>query len=285
VAGGNPFNVAATPSITYTYDSGFHGVLSSVTSGSNTTSYSFDSLGRISGSTQTTPGYSPFTFGYGYSLTDQRTSITYPSGRLVQLTLDAADRVTAVQKPGGAGNYATINYTAPSGISSLTMGNGVSENVSWNDRLQPVGLTAAAGSTNLLTLGLYPCPGAVTACASANNGDVQSQAISFPALNGASPLSVTQAYTYDSVNRLTQATETGTSNWTQQYGYDTAGNRWVSNNTRAPRSQRGNAANLELVQRFSGSEPDLQRRRQSAVGLRCERQHAAGRRNQSQLHL
>ena len=41
-------------------------------------------------------------------------------------------------------------------------------------------------------------------------------------------LSLTQNYTYDHLNRLTNAAETGGAGWTQGYGYDITGNRWVS---------------------------------------------------------
>jgi hypothetical protein len=38
-----------------------------------------------------------------------------------------------------------------------------------------------------------------------------------------------QEYVYDKVNRLTSAAETGgTSEWSQTYGYDPYGGRWVS---------------------------------------------------------
>ena len=37
------------------------------------------------------------------------------------------------------------------------------------------------------------------------------------------------------MNRLTNAQETGGGlNWTQSYGYDTVGNRWVSTNSNLP---------------------------------------------------
>ena len=41
-----------------------------------------------------------------------------------------------------------------------------------------------------------------------------------------------QTYTYDSVNRLASATETGT--WLENYGYDVFRNRWVTNVVELP---------------------------------------------------
>jgi RHS repeat-associated protein len=229
-------NVAATPNVSYNYDQSFKGALSSVANTANaSTSYSYDSLGRVAGSTQTVSSSGPFTFSYGYSLTDQLTSITYPSLRQVKYTLDAADRVSAVQNVTGGGNYATISYTAPSGMAAMTMGNGVTQQFSWNDRLQPVGVASASTQSSLLTIGFYPCPQNQTACATGNNGNLQSQTISFPAIGGAAALNLTQTYTYDALSRLSTAGE-GTGSWSQSYGYDTAGNysrgnRYVSANS------------------------------------------------------
>jgi len=54
-----------------------------------------------------------------------------------------------------------------------------------------------------------------------NNGNVQTQQIIGGGLN------VLQTYGYDTVNRLTSASESGGS-WSQGYGYDQYGNRWLS---------------------------------------------------------
>ncbi len=90
ISAGTTYNVAATPAVTYTYDSGFKGALSSVVNSVSATSYTYDGFGRISGSTQTTGTNPAATFSYGYSLTDALTSMTYPSGRQVNYSLDAA---------------------------------------------------------------------------------------------------------------------------------------------------------------------------------------------------
>jgi YD repeat-containing protein len=223
---------AGTNPVTFTYDQGtaslpgFKGALTSVsnavtnagvTTGS-TTAYGYDGFGRISGSTQTTGSYPAFNFTtYGYSLTDTLTSISYPSGRQVNYTLGAGDLVTAVQNVTG-GNYSyasSIGYTAAGGLSTMTLGNSstITQTYTWNDRFQPVGMTASQGTDTLLQLGLFPCPSNGTSCASGsgtgNNGNLLSQTISFPAIGSATALSVTQTYNYDHLNRLTGAQETG----------------------------------------------------------------------------
>ena len=56
-----------------------------------------------------------------------------------------------------------------------------------------------------------------------NNGNLLSQKITMPGLP-----QLTQTYSYDHLNRLTQAQETGGgANWSQSYSYDTVGNRWI----------------------------------------------------------
>ncbi len=94
------WTTAATPTVTYTYDGDFKGALSSVSNSASSTCYFHDALGRVSSSMQvascSTP-VAPYTFSYEYSLTDVLTSMTYPSGRQVSYSPDAADRITSVQ--------------------------------------------------------------------------------------------------------------------------------------------------------------------------------------------
>src|SRR5262249_41931897 len=141
----------------------------------------------------------------------------------------------------------SITYGAI-GPGTLTMGNGVSQAFTWNDRGQPTNLQIT-NSTNgpgnpLLNLGFSPCASGGTACASGNNGNLRSQTISTPGYN------VNQTYGYDALNRLTCANESTsattpgsvtpaypcgsssvTPNWIQQFGYDRVGNQWLYNHT------------------------------------------------------
>jgi RHS repeat-associated protein len=220
-----------TAAICYVWDLDFKGALRSVsTSSSNTScatavtsdSYTHDQLGRIESSQQFTLGQW-YQFRYGYSLENRLNYEKYPSGRQVKYTLDTAGRVNAVQNGTTLANYASgVSYVAAGGLNGLTLGNGVTHQWSWNDRFQPVGMTAKNASlTTLLGLGFYPCAGLATACATGNNGNLQAQTISGPGL------SLTQSYTYDpGVNRLTGINENGPA--LENYGYDGNGNRWVS---------------------------------------------------------
>ena len=216
-----------TPTVTYGYDQGFKGALSSssVVRGGLVygVSYTFDGLGRTTGSTQVTAG-NTYNFSYQYSLADRLEQMTYPSGRVVKYGSDTAGRVSDAKNGSTGSSYASLSYNGLGQVSSLALGNGLTETYSWNDRSQFVKL--AAGTQ--LTLNLYPCASSTTTCTSGNNGLMRSQEIVAPGLD------VTQTYGYDGGSRLTSVAE-GTM-FSESYQYtNTAGqltgNRWVSART------------------------------------------------------
>lgn len=80
---------------TFTYDDGPHGVgqLTGMTDGvSGSTAWSHDQHGRVIRKTQTTPGGVSLTVRYGY-IDGRLATITYPSGRVVSYSRDAAGRI------------------------------------------------------------------------------------------------------------------------------------------------------------------------------------------------
>jgi hypothetical protein len=107
-----------------------------------------------------------------------------------------------------------VQFVNPAGASAVTEGR------TWNDRLQPTGITALTNGANLLGLGLYTCTHPATTCPTGNTGNLQTQTISLPGL------SLTQNYTPDALNRLQSASE-GTSSWYQAYKYTASGNRYI----------------------------------------------------------
>ena len=131
-------------------------------------------------------------------------------------------------------NYAPVAYTAAGNVSSLALGNGVTEQSSWNDRLQMTGLAATqAGGSSVLSLNFYPCANQATACPTGNTGSVQSQTIAAAGLN------VTQTYSYDAANRLSGASEGPA--WSRSLAYNSSsgynsGNMYVSANSGVPLS-------------------------------------------------
>ncbi|HVP45172.1 MAG TPA: RHS repeat-associated core domain-containing protein [Bryobacteraceae bacterium] len=194
------------------------------TATSTTTYTSYDALGRVTGSTQTTGG-PPYPFSYLYNLAGGLTGVQYPSARNVSYTYTGAGRIDAVWKAanGSGGNYtSSIKYTPHGALTSMILdGSGLTETTTYNSRLQPVSMQAGS----LLTLGYFYCPSGASLCSTNNNGNVRRQTIT-----AGSGFTRTIDYSYtDPMNRLSSATESGGSNeWSETYTYDNYGNRWVS---------------------------------------------------------
>jgi RHS repeat-associated protein len=248
----------ATPSVSYAYDknsvgtgfTGFVGALTSVSSSAGKMEYSYDGFGRIVASRQTTNG-TPYTFSnYQYSLTDQLTGITYPSGRAITYGLDLADQTTSVKGTPSGGStttYATgITYTAAGTLSSLPFNNGITESHTWNSLFEHTGIQAGS----LLSLNYSYCPGGQATCycpsgqptcSTSNTGSPFQQTISIGGQTMA-----TQEYAHtDPLNRVTTVSErTGgtsftptcpdsSSVWCRQFSYDNSGNLTVASRSPA----------------------------------------------------
>jgi RHS repeat-associated protein len=189
-----------------------------VGSSASTTRFdAFDALGRIKASHQTT-GTQTYDFAYEYDRAGDLKSETYPSGRVLTSSYDDAGRPTGVAQ--GAASFASGAVYAPHGaVSDLTLGNGLLERSRFNLRLQLrlVTLGTAAADVFRLDYGDYG--------GTANNGNVLSQSIYHQATGG----TWTQAFTYDGANRVTSVSEAAAAGpaWSQTYGYDRFGNRWV----------------------------------------------------------
>jgi RHS repeat-associated protein len=222
--------------------------LTQVWNSASTTVYTgYDARGRITGYQQQTPIGGPtygFT-GFAYNLASGMTSITYPSGRTVTQTFDTAGRVAGI--PGYA---SPISYEAHGGITSLTLGNQLIENWTYNpERMQPemIQLGSSSNPVSVVALETSYCdanfdviPSSRVTCTN-NNGNVKMDRITVGSTAWA------RRYQYDPANRLTQANEySGVSGslapaspacpdvdvnsvWCQQYGYhDNFGNRLIT---------------------------------------------------------
>jgi YD repeat-containing protein len=235
-----------TPQVTWTWDTGVgKGNLASVISSASTTSFSnYDNLHRPGSSSQTTPtGQTTYTFSYVYQPSGLQ-KVTYPgTQRAITYSYDGAGR-----QYGASGSYSsqTTNYAASvayaphNAISGFSLNNGNNyEETCYNARLQPVGIRLGAATTN----GACTNPGGTSSdalnlalgySASANNGNLLSQGIT--RYIAGSNQSWTQSYSsYDGVNRLTAAAETGgSSEWGQTYSYDQWGNRAVTGSSTIP---------------------------------------------------
>jgi YD repeat-containing protein len=227
-----PANTTPAPAITWVWDTVSKGHLSSVSAASTSPSYvsstqfqSYDPLGRVTQSTQTTNGNN-YTFYYAYNLAGALESEIYPSARAVKTCYDSAGRALSVAGTPSSGpttTYASNMSYAPHGaIQQLSRGDNLTETRSYNNRLQETAISLGTSGNARSAFGqdMYYCSNGAAACTT-NNGNLLSLNLPY--------LSAQQSFSYDAINRLTAAAETSPgTGWSQSYGYDQFGNRWVS---------------------------------------------------------
>jgi len=230
--------VPATASVGLTYGTNAaqfnNGRLITMTDGVGSENYSYNNLGQLT-QLQKVIGTTTYTTGYAYNVANELTQITYPSGRIVQQSVDPIGRLCEIA-PSTTGCstasswYATgFGYNTPSLnlTTGLKYGNGVYASFGFSpDRLQLTCLdysttnrngTCTHDSTSMF--GLSYSYGS----AGSNNGQISS--ITDYMQSGRSA-----TYTYDSLYRLTNAATTGSTSypaWGLSETYDRYGNRWA----------------------------------------------------------
>ncbi len=184
------------------------------------------------------------TLNVGWKITDARTTngvtkttivqnnlagsvatLTYPSGRTITYTPDAAGRTVSAVDSTGPINYATAATYAPQGaLASVQNGSSLSSTYIFNSRLQPCWLYATTGT---------PLPATTLCTATAAAGNILDFKYDFSlgtADNG-NVISITnnrdpnrtQNFTYDSMNRIATAFTSGNL-WGETFQIDPWGN-------------------------------------------------------------
>jgi RHS repeat-associated protein len=181
------------------YDSGTYGKgrLTRITDATGRTDYSYDANGHVTRKLQVISGLTRTTL-YAYDTGGRLSSITYPSGKKVVYTYDAAGNVVSLK----LNNQSVISGTtyAPfSGVTSWKFGNGATYNRTFNLNNRISALALPAGNNISLT---YDNGGRITKMTDNK----------IPA----------KTFGYDALDRLTSYTG-GTK--TQSYGYDVDSNR------------------------------------------------------------
>ncbi len=203
---------APAQTVSYQYDQGTNGIghLTGLTDMTGTTAYSYDTHGRLTGETRQ-PSAAPtttYTTAYSYDPQGRLTSITYPSGRTVNYTLDGLGRINQIATTYNATTKvltSNISYEPFGGVHSFTYGDGTSAPVQTYVRQRDQDGRIASYTLNGKPIAI--------------GYDIASQ-ISFIA----DPLNLanTANYSYDPLSRLTGYTQNALS---QNYGYDADGNR------------------------------------------------------------
>jgi RHS repeat-associated protein len=187
---------------TFTYDDADN--RTSVVNGTVSTTITYDAANRPEVRTEMIDGET-FVTQYGYDGRDNLTSTTYPSGRIVEQTYDAADRLLSVIGPYGAPVWAeSFSYHDSGAIAGYTSGNGQTTSLTLDTRLRPYQLTSGP-----LSLGYaHDAVGNVTGIDDSRSG-------------------FDQGFGYDALDRLTSVTGFAATT----YGYDARGNRTSHNST------------------------------------------------------
>jgi RHS repeat-associated protein len=219
--------VPATASVNFAYGTSSasfnNGRLLTMTDGLGSETYTYDQLGRVIqlqkvlNGTGTCQSSMPCNIVYAYNLANELTSITYPSGRVVNQSYDSTARLTAISNGGTGSNYASgFGYNPAGQVTGFNYGNGVAVVFGYSPQL--LQLATLGYSTNTQTLfslsyGYVQNGG--------NNGQITS-------INDGIQPGRTANYTYDALNRLGTAVtngSTGYSQWGLSWTYDRYGNR------------------------------------------------------------
>ena len=211
----------------------------------------YDALGRVLSNTEQNAGQT-YPFSYTYNLAGSLLTEKYPSGRVVTMTYDGANRVATITGSlgtaaksyvSGVDNTAVCGvynsgvcywpHGAPASYKYGNTGNSIVPVSTYNRRLQAKSLYARTGSvvsSNYL-LGLDYCWSTDIPCqdvSTTNNGNLQSATIN------AGGTTFTESFSYDGVSRLSSATDSSStcvSNstcWYQNFNHDQYGNMWVT---------------------------------------------------------
>ncbi|MGH9554494.1 MAG: RHS repeat domain-containing protein [Terriglobales bacterium] len=211
--------VPATSTVTYTYGtssaSNNNGRLLTVADGANTETYSYDMLGQITQAQKLISG-TTYTVSYAYNLAGELTSMTYPSGRVVQQSYDPIGRLSSLFS--GATTYAnTFGYNPAGQVTGFNYGNGVTVAFGYTpERLLLSTLSYTKTSQTLFSASYgYSHP----------NGGKNGQ---ITAITDNVDAGRTVNYTYDALHRLSTALTTGSGSypqWGLSWTYDRYGNR------------------------------------------------------------
>jgi RHS repeat-associated protein len=181
-----------TPDVTYTYD--VDGQRTGMSDGTGTSQYTYDSLNRLTSSTDGAGA----NVGYGYDLAGQLTSLIYPNGKTVTRSYDPAGQLASVTD--WLGNTTTFGHDPDANLTTEAYPNGVTTAASFDNADQLTSITDTNGATNLASF-TYTRD---------NLGQVTSD-------TSAGATGTAQTYGYTPLNQLASLNKSA-------YGYDNADN-------------------------------------------------------------
>lgn len=201
---------------TYSGQTGYWtGRLAKVTDASGTHEFKYDKQGRVLSDTKTVDSV-PYAFDRTYDAMGRVRTLTYPDTEVVTYTYNGFGDIETIAgvKSGTTTNYIKdVNYNASGQITFTKYGNDVTSNYTYDSNTQRLNniLTKKPDNTTKLQDLTYTFDG---------NGNVNTIA---DTVN-----SMSQSFTYDDLNRLTQAV--GSAYGTQSFVYDSIGNMTTKGN-------------------------------------------------------
>jgi RHS repeat-associated protein len=192
---------------TWSYDAGLYGKgrLTGTTDPLGTTTYAYDRRGLLRREERTIEG-ATWTTAFGYDPNGNRTSITYPSGRVVTYTFDFADRPLSASS-GGTTLVQSAAYRPFGPMTQVIFGNGTTKSITYDQRERVLQheLTGSGGTI-------------------ASYGYAHDPAGNITAITDGIDPSFNRTFAYDDLHRLVSA-NTGAALWqTSTYTYDKMGN-------------------------------------------------------------
>ena len=196
----------ASENVTYSYDDALvngTGTLTGIDDSTGTARYSYDGFGNVINDTRTLAGIS-YTTGYQYDVVNNLKQMTYPDGRVIDTTRDAAGQIMqlASTRDGATQILANSITYAPFGpLTAITTGNGITLDYGYDNDYR-VNAISASGVIDK-SYG-YDLAGNITQ------------------INDTLNAGLNQSFDYDAHNRITS--DQG-SYGTNSLGYDQNGNR------------------------------------------------------------
>ena len=120
----------------------------------------------------------------------------------------------------------------------MQLGNGKWESTIFNSRLQPTQIALAAVPNATDVQKILKLDYTYTMGNADNNGDVLSQTITVPPINGAYAFTATQNYTYHPLNRIESAVETKQDQIPTAAVVDVSGTVWIRENLHVRRGEQ-----------------------------------------------
>jgi len=201
--------------VVYTYD--LDSRLTEVADPTGTYQFTFDNMGRLT-SAKTSYAFltsRSFTTGYGYDAASNRTSFTDPENGSTIYAYDTLNRLHTLTPPSAfaaSGNFG-FSYDALSRRTQMTRPNNITTNYGYDNLSRLLSVLHQTGTTTI--------DGATYTVDNAGNRATKTD----------KRTNVTSNYIYDAIYELQAVTQGSGSPTTEEYSYDSAGNRGSTLNT------------------------------------------------------